>query len=95
MNTHTLVTHREIQNWVTARHGQPALRRIPDPTGRMRSRLALNFAKREAPRETPSQDDGMSPCSWTAWLAELDRQNLAVRVGSETDFEFVDRRELN
>ena len=95
MNSHTLVTHRDIQNWVAARRGQPAIRRIPDPTGRMRSRLALNFAHRTVPTETPSQDDGMSPCSWTAWLAELDRQNLAVRVGSETDFEFVDRRELN
>ena len=61
----------------------------------MRSRLALNFARPARPRETPSQDDGMSPCSWTAWLAELDRQNLAMRVGADSDFEFVDRRELN
>ena len=95
MNTHTLVTHRDIQNWVSAHHGQPALRRIHDTTGRMRSRLALNFARRAMPTETPSQDDGLSPCSWTAWLAELDRQNLAVRVAGGTDFEFIDRRELN
>lgn len=95
MNTHTLIEHRDIQNWVTARNGQPALRRIPDPTGRVRSRLALNFARRQAPTETPSQDDGMSPCSWTAWLAELDRQHLALRVSDQAAFEFVERRELN
>jgi hypothetical protein len=32
--------------------------------------------------------------SWTAWLAELDRQQLALRVVDE-DFEFVDRKDLN
>jgi hypothetical protein len=95
MNTHTLTEHRDIQNWVTARHGQPALRRIPDPSGQVRARLELNFARRAAPTETPSQDDGMSPCSWNAWLAELDRQHLALRVGEKTAFEFVERRDLN
>jgi len=95
MNTHTLVEHRDIQNWVTARKGQPALRSVPDPTGRMRARLALNFARPQAPTETPSQDDGISPCSWTAWLAELDRQHLALRVGDQMVFEFVERRERN
>jgi hypothetical protein len=34
------------------------------------------------------------PVSWTAWLAELDRRHLALRV-SDRDFEFVERRELN
>jgi hypothetical protein len=95
MNTHTLIEHRDIQNWVTARQGQPAIRRVPDPTGRVRARLALNFARHAAPTETPTQDDGMSPCSWTAWLAELDRQHLALRVSDQTSFEFVERRELN
>ncbi|WP_055046881.1 hypothetical protein [Devosia sp. A16] len=95
MNTNTLTEHRDIQNWVTARHGQPALRRIPDPSGQVRSRLALKFARPAAPTETPRQDDGMSPCSWTAWLAELDRQHLALRVGDKTAFEFVERRDLN
>lgn len=95
MNSQTLIAHRDIQNWVAARKGQPALRRVPDPTGRIRARLALNFARPQSPTETPSQDDGMSPCSWTAWLAELDRQNLALRVGDQTAFEFIERRELN
>ncbi len=96
MNTHTLVRHRDIQDWVMARKGQPALRQVPDGSGSVRSRLALSFARRAKPTQTPSIDDGIAPCSWTAWLAELDRQNLAVRVGeADSDFEFVDRRELN
>jgi hypothetical protein len=39
----------------------------------------------------------MSPVSWTAWLAELDRQNLALRVTGEKQpsYEFIERRELN
>ena len=95
MDTHTLIEHREIQNWVTARQGRPAIQRVPDSAGRISARLALNFAHPQAPTETPSQDDGMSPCSWTAWLAELDRQNLALRVNDKTAFEFVERRALN
>jgi hypothetical protein len=45
----------------------------------------------------PSVDQGATPVSWTAWLAELDRQQLALRVSpdSETDYEFVERKSLN
>jgi hypothetical protein len=95
MNTHTLIHHRDIQNWVAARRGQPAISRVPDRTGNMRSKLTLSFARREKPID--SQDDGMSPVSWNAWLAELDRQNLALRVSGEKQpsYEFVERRELN
>ncbi len=98
MNTHTLVRHTDIQKWVSSRKGQPAISRVPDRTGAMKSRLTLSFALHNAPpTETPSQDDGMSPVSWNAWLAELDRQNLALRVSGEKqpNFEFVERRELN
>lgn len=98
MNTHTLVRHTEIQKWVSARRGQPAISRIRDKMGMMRSKLTLSFAlDQTAPTETPSQDDGMSPVSWNAWLAELDRQNLALRVSGEKlpSYEFVERRELN
>ena len=96
MNKHTLIEHGEIQKWVANQKGQPALARIPDPTGRMHAKLAISFARRKvpAPREAPSLDDGMAPCSWTAWLAELDRQNLALVVRDDA-FEFVDRRELH
>jgi hypothetical protein len=45
----------------------------------------------------PATDQGASPVSWSAWLAELDRQQLALRVSEdgETDYEFVERKTLN
>ena len=93
--THTLTRHQDIQKWVAGRQGLPAIRRVPDPTGSVHARLTLNFAgKRPAPATTPTQDDGMSPVSWTAWLAELDRQHLALRVQDE-HYEFVERKDLN
>lgn len=98
MNTHTLVHHRDIQAWVSARRGHPGISRVPDNMGTMRSRLTLSFElDQRAPTRTPSQDDGMSPVSWTAWLAELDRQNLALRVSGEKQpsYEFVERRDLH
>ena len=96
MQTHTLVGHSDIQNWVMTRKGQPAISRVPDKSGDVRARLALNFHHAEAAVETPSQDDGMSPCSWTAWLAELDRQNLALKVSDRSlAVEFVARTAMN
>jgi hypothetical protein len=97
-DTHTLTRHADIQNWVSTRNGLPAIARVRDERGDIRSRLCLSFEKaRIAPRSTPSQDDGMSPCSWTAWLAELDRQQLALKVGDakKPAFEFVERRTMN
>lgn len=38
----------------------------------------------------------MSPVSWTAWLAELDRQQLALKVDlAADDFEIVGRSAAN
>jgi hypothetical protein len=92
-----LTRHRDIQNWVSDRRGLPAIARVRDDFGGMRARLSLRFGKRPLPRSETSLDDGISPCSWNAWLAELDRQHLALKVSSRdpTDFEFVDRKELN
>lgn len=98
MNTHTLVTHADIQKWVSSRRGLPAIRRVLDATGNVKSKLTLSFGRAHAIfTEAPSLDDGLSPVSWAAWLAELDRQNLALRVTGETQpsYEFVERRELN
>lgn len=91
-STHTLTQHRDIQNWVTARRGMPAISRVPNSFGEMRARLALNFGKARRPPSTlPDVDDGMSPVSWSSWLAELDRQHLALKVSGADDFEFVER----
>jgi hypothetical protein len=95
MNNQTLVTHGDIQKWASAHKVQPAIRRVPDSSGAMRSRLTLRFDPRATPDDAPGLDEGLSPCSWTAWLAELDRQNLALRVERGSRFELIDRRELN
>lgn len=92
---HTLTRHRDIQNWVTDRHGIPAIARVRNRFGEERAQLRLSFQKL-AKTKLESQDDGMSPCSWTAWLAELDRQQLALKVDlAADDFELVERRETN
>lgn len=95
-DTHTLTNHRDIKAWVTERRGMPAIQRSPDPRGSVRAKLALSFGRARL-KPALSVDDGISPCSWSAWLAELDRQQLALRVsrGKHPDYEFVERRELN
>lgn len=93
-DVHTLTRHRDIQNWVTDRHGIPAMTSVRNRFGEVRAQLKLSFARTDrAKTDLASQDDGMSPCSWTAWLAELDRQQLALKVvGTEADdFELVER----
>lgn len=92
---HTLTRHRDIQNWVTDRQGIPAIARIRNRFGEERAQLKLSFQKRDK-ELMESQDDGMSPCSWTAWLAELDRQQLALKVDMAADaFELVERKAAN
>lgn len=89
---HTLIRHRDIQNWVADRHGIPAIARIRNRFGEERAQLKLSFQKRDK-QFIESQDDGISPCSWTAWLAELDRQHLALKVDlTANDFELVERK---
>jgi hypothetical protein len=90
-----LTRHRDIQNWVAGRRGMPAIVRRPSETGRMRSELALRFAR--ARRATEGfVDQEMSPVSWAAWLSEFDRRQLALKVGDDDEsFEFVARKDLN
>lgn len=89
----TLVRHRDIQNWVTDRHGIPAIARVRNRFGEARAQLKLSFDRRRK-QDHASQDDGLSPCSWTAWFAELDRQQLALKVDPARDeYELVERRE--
>ena len=93
---HTLTRHRDIQNWVTDRQGIPAIVRVRNRFGEEHAQLKLSFQKREK-RQIESQDDGMSPCSWTAWLAELDRQQLALQIdaAADDDFALVERGQAN
>ena len=91
--THTLTRHRDIQNWVTDRKGIPAISRVRNNFGELRSQLRLSFGRRDRDKtDLTSQEDGISPCSWAAWLAELDRQHLALRVDTGADdCELVER----
>jgi hypothetical protein len=90
--THMLTRHRDIQSWVTDRHGIPAIARVRNRFGEERAQLRLSFDRAKKAR-MEGLDDGMSPCSWTAWLAELDRQKLALQVdNTDGEFELVERR---
>ena len=94
-HSHTLTRHKDIQEWVVDRHGLPAVSRVANRLGEVRPRLTIHFGKMSTPERAPSIDDGVSPVSWTAWLAELDRQQLALKVTPDTEFEFVARKDLN
>lgn len=86
-----LTRHGDIRNWVITRKGMPAIAQVPDSTGAVRAELKLRFAHGDAPGE----DAGLSPCSWSAWLAELDRQQLALRVEPTGQCELVSRTAMN
>jgi hypothetical protein len=90
-DTHMLTGHKDIQNWVANRKGIPAVARIRNRFGEMHCKLAIRFAKPGPAPEKASIDDGLSPVAWSAWLAELDRQGLALRVSQQKQFEFVER----
>ena len=88
---HLLTRHRDIQDWVSDRHGRPAIARVRNRFGEARAQLKLRFAR----VEEGAEDAEMSPCSWTAWLAELDRQQLALRVEPSGDCALVARQVMN
>ena len=86
----TLTRHGDIRSWVINRNGTPAVVRVHDRLGEVHAQLKLSFRR---PEKDHKQDEGLSPCSWSAWLAELDRQNLALKVGDTPDAcELVERR---
>jgi hypothetical protein len=92
---HTFTRHRDIQNWVSERKGMPALVQAHNRFGELRSRLSLKFDGSDKPRGMPAVDQGVAPVSWTAWLAELDRQQLALRVSPDDSYELIERKNLN
>jgi hypothetical protein len=96
-HAHTLTRHRDIQAWVADRKGLPAMVQGHNRLGEMRSKLALRFESMGKPQGMPRVDQGATPVSWTAWLAELDRQQLALRVtdSDAAGYELIERRSLN
>jgi hypothetical protein len=96
-HAHTLLRHRDIQAWVAERRGLPAVASGHNRFGELHARLALKFDRPARPEGMPAVDQELSPVSWSAWLAELDRQQLALRVSEDgdTEYEFVERKALN
>jgi len=88
---HMLTRHQDIQNWVNSRQGMPAIARIRNPLGEEKAQLRLRFTRGDDGR----LDGEMSPCSWSAWLAELDRQQLALQIDDDGDFSLVPRQSMN
>ena len=92
---HLLTRHAEIQAWVSGRQGMPAIVRNPTTNGRIRAKLALRFGGTAKRGGSPSVDQDMSPVSWSAWLSEFDRQQLALKIVSDDEFELIERKNLN
>jgi hypothetical protein len=89
-----LTRHRDIQAWVSGRHGTPAMVREAVGTG-AHPRLTLRFSAPRRPNGMPTVDQDMSPVSWSAWLSEFDRQQLALKVAADDRFELIERKDLN
>lgn len=83
-----LTTHSAIQSWVADQKGCPAIARVRDHYGVEKPQLRLKFTRFG---DEEALDGETSPCSWTAWLAELDRQHLALKIEPSGDFSFVPR----
>ena len=88
---HVLTRHRDIQDWVSGHRGRPAIARVRDRFGEVHAQLKLRFAA----MPEGAEDGDLSPCSWTAWLAEMDRQQLALRVEPGGDCALVARQVMN
>jgi len=75
----------EIRDWVLARGGAPLLEDVPDGS-REQSLLQLTFGQHALNadnNEGPDRLGGFDLASWDDWFAELDRQNLALKVNDE------------
>lgn len=83
--TLTLTTHAAIRDWVTYRDGKPAISTERDAHGGAHARLMLAFRSNQMRHHIADEFDGISPCSWAAWLAEFDRQRLVLEVVDSDD----------
>ncbi|HEY4199692.1 MAG TPA: hypothetical protein VGM83_03950 [Devosiaceae bacterium] len=93
-----LSTAEDIRTWAEARSGAPAMAELPSGT---RSRIILQIVFDQYllnSGEAQDQDrlGGLDLVSWDDWLAELNKQKLALRVEDEhlgnldNFYEFVD-----
>jgi hypothetical protein len=96
----TLTKHSDIREWAEGRSGYPMMEDVPDGTD-VRSLLEITFGQHALNADTnegPDRPGGFRLVGWDEWLAEFDRQKLALRVPDEepgrtdNDFEFVNRK---
>jgi hypothetical protein len=96
----TLTKPADIRQWVEARAGAPMTMDMPDGNGETRTLLNITFGQHALnadENEGPDRIGGFELAAWEDWLAELDRQGLAIRVRDEqpgtldNEFEFVTR----
>jgi hypothetical protein len=95
-----LVDHEAVKLWAEARGGNPMMEDQPDGRGGSRSLLQITFGQHALnadENEGPDPIVGFELVSWDDWLAEFDRQGMALKVNDEqpgiedNDFEFVAR----
>lgn len=91
-NSHFLTAHHDIRAWVLEQHGCPAIALTRDRDGAEKAQLRLKFVRYG---DEEALDGQTTPCSWTAWLAELDRQQLALRVDPSGDYALVPRNTVH
>lgn len=97
-----LTDHAAIRQWAEARNGYPMLMDVPSGTG-SRTLLQLTFGQHALNADNNEGPDraagGYQLVTWDDWLAELERQQLALKVNDEqpgrldNDFHFVSRDE--
>ena len=96
----TLTKSVDIRRWVEARAGAPMSMDMPTGTGDTRTLLNITFGQHALnadENEGPDRISGFALIGWEEWIAEFDRQRLAMRVRDEApgqldnDFEFVAR----
>lgn len=87
----------EIRQWAEARGGAPAWSELPSGT---RNQIVLRIVFNQYLLNSGESQDfdrpgGLDLVGWDEWLAELDNQKLALKVGDrvdgvlDNDFEFV------
>jgi hypothetical protein len=96
-----LTDRAEIRQWAGARNGSPMLMDVPSGTG-SRTLLQLTFGQHALNAQNNEGPDrvggGYQLVTWDDWLAELERQQLALKVNDDqpgrldNDFEFVSRK---
>ena len=95
-----ITAHDELRQWAEARGGNPMAMDVPDGTGESRTLLQITFGQHALnadENEGPDRIGGFDLIGWDDWIAELDKQGLAIRVRDEApgqldnDFEFVAR----